>query len=272
VFLGSSGDDRAIGNNGHDVFKDFNAGDSFVGNAQTTIQIAQSNYLFDTTSVSSYLHIEQMSTSDFASVIDPQMSSFVHADLTALRLVSTQNIEGVPSSVIGFAQAGQIQIMDGNTVVDTLTLANTIITDPSDPLSGITQSVSGLHLSDHDSNLLGGAGNDVIIAGAGNDVIVGGGGNDWIAGSAGNDVLAGGNWAMAGTVVDPLFGTVAVTTDDHATLVAGSGDTTLVAIEGQVTAIGGTGQDTYAFYGSKAGLQVDLTIEHFKAGDKIDIS
>ncbi|MBT8520919.1 hypothetical protein G6734_08725, partial [Polynucleobacter paneuropaeus] len=41
---------------------------------------------------------------------------------------------------------------------------------------------------------------------------------------------------------------------------------------GQVTAIGGTGQDTYAFYGSKAGLQVDLTIEHFKAGDKIDIS
>jgi len=47
----------------------------------------------------------------------------------------------------------------------------------------------------------------------------------------------------------------------------------LVAIEGAVTATGGTGADVFAFYGAQSGLQTHLTITDFEIGtDRIDVS
>ena len=57
------------------------------------------------------------------------------------------------------------------------------------------------------------------------------------------------------------------------TVVGGAGNDTIVAIEGDVIATGGTGTDTFAFYGAQQGLQTHFTITDFEIGaDRIDVS
>jgi Ca2+-binding RTX toxin-like protein len=139
---------------------------------------------------------------------------------------------------VGFAQVGKIQI--AQVVDNTISIADVIDVH-----------ATGLALSEKDQALEGGWQKDVI---AGN------GGLDWIDGAYGDDILAAGSSAITGD------------SSDIATLNGSEGNDVLVAVNGVVNAIGGEGNNTFAFFETKENLHVELVSQDFKAGDKIDIS
>jgi hypothetical protein len=189
VFVGSTGDDRVVGRGGFDIFKDFSGADIFLGGNTSKLQIAQERYLQESGTTTAYLHIEQMSATDFAASVDREITLVeggFDPDLIGLRLVDNlvDPLTGAESNTIGFAQVEKIQIIKGGLIDDTIYVK--VITDADDRM--------GLQLSDDRIHyFLGGLNNDVISGGLLKDVIVGNGGSsDWILGGAGNDILAGG--------------------------------------------------------------------------------
>ena len=268
VFVGSTADDRVIGNGGQDIFSNFAAADTFLGGTTGIVQIKQSNYLHDKGN-GDYLHIEQITAADLNDAIGPQMAGYeAVVDTTpGLRLIDNvvNPLTGEQTVNTGFAQVGRIQLIgDTGLIADTMDIK--AIAE-----AGINK--IGLQLSNQAHRLLAGMGDDVILGGSNTDVLVGNGGNDWLGGGAGNDILAAGSGAIASSGSDPenIFGNVGSTY--VSTIIGGDGNDTLVAIEGAVTATGGTGADVFAFYGAQAGLQTHFTITDFEIGaDRIDVS
>jgi Ca2+-binding RTX toxin-like protein len=206
-----------------------------LGGTDAKLQIAQERYLQSPTTGSAYLHIEQMSATDFAASLDPEIIDVAggfDSGLIGLRLVDNED------ETVGFAQVGKIQItqlIDGvYSIADVIDVKAT-----------------GLALSENDQAIKGGWSKDVIS---------GNGGLDWIDGGYGDDILAAGSKVVEGE-----------STND-ATLIGAEGNDTLVAVQGVINAFGGEGVNTFAFYGSSADLQVELVAHDFKAGDRIDIS
>jgi Ca2+-binding RTX toxin-like protein len=176
-----------------------------------------------------------MSAEDFAANLDPEIIDVdggYDPDLIGLRLVDAED------ETVGFAQVGKIQITQ---VIDGVYSIADVI----------DVKATGLALSDNDQAIEGGWSKDVIS---------GNGGLDWIDGGYGDDILAAGSVAS----VNESF--------NDATLIGSEGDDVLVAVEGVISAFGGAGENTFAFYETAENRQVELIAEDFKAGDKVDIS
>ena len=133
-----------------------------------------------------------------------------------------------------------------------------------------------------DDTLEGGAGNDRLEGHAGNDMLDGGAGNDWLHGGAGADRLAGGDgdddWAQywgsnAGVTVnlatgtgqgghaegDTFTGIEKIHGSDHADHLTGDdGDNGFNGDAGADTLDGGEGWDFVGYWGSDAGVTVNL--------------
>jgi Ca2+-binding RTX toxin-like protein len=153
-------------------------------------------------------------------------------ELIGLRLVDAED------DTVGFAQVGNVQITQ-------------LIDGVYSIADVIDVKASGLALSDKDQAIEGGWSKDVIS---------GNGGLDWIDGGYGNDILAAGS-------VDPVSDSF-----NAATLIGSEGNDVLVAVEGVISAFGGAGENTFAFYETADNRQVELIAQDFKAGDKVDIS
>jgi hypothetical protein len=115
----------------------------------------------------------------------------------------------------------------------------------------------------HADNILGGAGNDVIMGnGNGNGALINGQAEapDILRGGAGNDILSGGS--ILGLNDSPF---------DVSFLYGDQGDDVLVAVSGTVYAKGGSGRDVFALYSNT--FNGNLIIQDFNAStDRIDLS
>jgi len=127
----------------------------------------------------------------------------------------------------------------------------------------------GLHLSNLDHHLLAGLADDNLLGGWGNDVLVGNGGNDYLLGAGGNDILVGGAIDSANPFDEFSSSKNSLVTSQ---LFGGSGDDTLVVMDGEVQATGGDGNDIFAFYETHANQNIKLSIKDLEAGDRIDLS
>ena len=189
-------------------------------------------------------------------------ASFTQADIGAGRVqyiagpvapstpVTTGPAGRVPATGIGFADAVDLAVSDGQGGGGTTTLAlpyqgyDTIQTAPvagtyaggagNDYQAGTGAADSMLGGSGHDL-MIGGGGGDTLNGQAGNDRLFGQAGNDALLGAAGNDLLDGGEGA------DRLEGA-----DGEDLLLGGAGADTLFGGAGNDTMDGGAGADTMA--------------------------
>lgn len=99
-------------------------------------------------------------------------------------------------------------------------------------------------------------GNDILIGREGNDKISGGDGDDYICGDSGNDKLKGGDGndtISGGTGKDKIYG--------------GKGDDHIYGGQGADKIYGGKGEDTVTYWGSNAGICVNLEKGRGYGGD-----
>ena len=124
--------------------------------------------------------------------------------------------------------------IDGTYIVDAGAGDDTVIVSVSDrntPIQG----------GDGDDRIIGSSGNDVILGGNGDDTILGGGGNDTLMGHQGDDLLVAGSGndvVYGGTGADQMFGE-----SGGDQLFGSAGDDRLVGGKGDDQLRGGAGRD-----------------------------
>ncbi|WP_144183794.1 PQQ-dependent sugar dehydrogenase [Elioraea rosea] len=130
---------------------------------------------------------------------------------------------------------------------------------------GIFRLAPRYNSADQADTINAGAGNDVVFSGAGNDTVRGQGGADRIAGMDGDDTLEGGDGGdvIAGNAGrDVLRGEAG---DD--VLMGGAGDDVMNGGAGADRLYGGAGRDLASWWGSAAGVTVNLAAGTASGGD-----
>ncbi len=130
---------------------------------------------------------------------------------------------------------------------------------------GIFRLAPRYNSADQADTINAGAGNDAVFSGAGNDTVRGQGGADRIAGMDGDDTLEGGDGGdvIAGNAGrDVLRGEAG---DD--VLMGGAGDDVMNGGAGADRLYGGAGRDLASWWGSAAGVTVNLAAGTASGGD-----
>jgi VCBS repeat-containing protein len=263
-----------LGNSANDVFDGLSANMAFAGGAGTDTAILQDSNLQLTDSKGNQYYAISMLPVDTATSLANDFSvsnAFANA-------IAQNGFAAHQSAFVGIATSNGMAYTDAENLVlangansvgsGSTSLANVFVLGRDAANGNALQ----LQLSDTGVRLVAGVLADNILGGAGNDVIVGNGnGNgalingqamaaDILRGGAGNDILSGGAYlGLNGSSVDLSF------------LYGEQGDDVLVAVSGTVYATGGSGRDVFALHNNTD--NVHLIIQDFNAStDRIDLS
>jgi Ca2+-binding RTX toxin-like protein len=259
VIVGNDSDLTVYGGAGADLLTNFHVSDVFIGGAGIdTIQLNTSNFINDMQNTSaSIIRIARMSDDAWSHISSGYNNALLEADpLSQLAQGPAFYIESSEGS--GIFQGEKIHFIDASgLVIDQISVKE------------VAPGLVGLHLSNLDHHLLAGLADDNVLGGWGNDVLVGNGGNDYLLGAGGNDILVGGAIDSANPFDEFSSSKNSLVTSQ---LFGGSGDDTLVVMDGEVQAAGGDGNDIFAFYETHANQNIKLSIKDLEAGDRIDLS
>ena len=258
ILLGNDSDLTIYGGSGADLLTNFHGGDVFIGGEGVdTIQINAHQFIDDGYNFgTSIIRIARMSDDAWSAIASGYNDALLETDpLSHINQGPAFYIESNDGP--GIFQGEKIQLVDAGLVLDQITVEE------------IAPGLAGLHLSNLDHHLIAGISDDNVLGGWGNDVILGNGGHDYLLGAGGDDILVGG----AIDSVNP-FDQFASSKNPLVTsqLFGGSGEDTLVVIDGEVQATGGEGNDIFAFYETHANQNIKLSIKDLEAGDRIDLS
>lgn len=259
IIVGNDSDLTVYGGAGADLLTNFHVGDVFIGGAGIdTIQLNTSNFINDVQNTSaSIIRISRMSDDAWSAISSGYNNALLEAD------PSSQIAQG-PAFYIennegsGIFQGEKIHFIDASgLVIDQISIDE------------LAPGLVGLHLSNLDHHFLAGLAGDNVLGGWGNDVLVGNGGNDYLLGAGGNDILVGGAIDSENPFAELVNSKNPLATSQ---LFGGSGSDTLVAMDGEVRATGGDGNDIFAFYETHANQNIKLWIKDLELGDQIDLS
>jgi VCBS repeat-containing protein len=263
-----------VGNTANDVFDGLGANMAFAGGAGTDTAILQDSSLLMTDSKGQNFYAISMLPTDTAATL---ANDFTVSSVFA-NAVAQNGFAAHQSAFVGITTSTGMAYTDAENLVfansassvgsGSTSLSNVFVLGRDASNGNALQlqlSDSGVRLvaGGHADNILGGAGNDVIVGnGNGNGALINGQAEaaDILRGGAGNDILSGGSYlGLNGSSVDVSF------------LYGDQGDDVLVAVSGTVYATGGSGRDVFALYSNTD--NVNLIIQDFNAStDRIDLS
>ena len=260
---GGAGNDNLSGGSGPDIFVGGNGDDNFSGGGGTD------TFLFTSANFTSGDHVDGNAGTDTIQITDA--ATVVDSDFTLVSNIEILKLGDFTNSVtLGTLAADAMG--DHTLTVDDSAASS------SHPLN---LDASGFNNGSHHPsvNVIGGAGNDIIVGSPNNDTINGGAGNDTLTGGGGNDTIDGGAGSSDTAVYSGARSDYTVTFDD-ATLTytiidkrAGSpdGTDTVTNVENYqfsngtftnivnvatVTVVTPNGYDLHGLYGDMAGANL----------------
>ena len=264
-----------IGNTGNDVFDGLDVNIAFAGGAGTDTAILQNASFLTLDSKGQNFYTIYMLPTDEA---EKKANDFFEVSSVFANAVAQNGFAAHQSAFVGIKTSTGMAYTDAENLVfansassvgsGSTSLSNVFVLGRDASNGNALQlqlSDSGVRLfaGFHADNILGGAGNDVIVGnGNGNGALINGQAEaaDILRGGAGNDILSGGVYlGLSGNSVDVSF------------LYGDQGDDVLVAVSGTVYATGGSGRDVFALYSNTD--SANLIIQDFNAStDRIDLS
>jgi hypothetical protein len=242
-------DYRVLGSVGNDLFKNLDSGDLFLGGAGYDIAEFSSN--------ANFLGIGFANTSELDGItslltgINPnQELADSQIDSTPLLKLFSQSPFEDTEQGLSFVQADVIRYTDSNQATQTIHLTKNQITET---YTLQLANINNFLFFDGQGVLVDGGNHaDELIGGVRNDIFYGqssGVGIDKLSGGLGNDIL--------------VAGSTEFSTFDRTIIQGGEGDDRIYLVNGELTASGGQGADSFyvapKFYGENAALQLKVT-------------